>query len=239
MNELKIINKQEVLGKDFKIYGTIEEPLFLAKDVAEWIEHSNVSKMLNTVDDEEKTTLTISYSGNMTTNQLFLTEDGLYEVLMQSRKPIAKAFKKKVKEILKDIRKHGMYATDELLNNPDLAIATFQALKEEREKNKMLKPMAEYYLSFVDRNGKCLTNFRDTAKELSVKETFLINLLLEKKYIYRDGNGKLLPYADKVEKEYFVIRESLNNGAFRTQTLIIPKGRERILRLIKEAQGVA
>lgn len=66
--------------------------------MAEWIEHTHVTNMLRNIDEEEKTTLTISYNGNMTTNQLFLTEDGLYEVLMQSRKPIAKAFKKEVKK---------------------------------------------------------------------------------------------------------------------------------------------
>lgn len=65
--------------------------------------------MLNSVDDDEKRTITISYSGNMTTNQLFLTEDGVYEVLMQSRKPIAKMFKKEVKKILKQIRLTGMF----------------------------------------------------------------------------------------------------------------------------------
>ena len=99
--ELQVVDSREVLGREFKIYGTIEEPLFLAKDVAEVIEHSNVSKMASTVDEDEKTVITISYSGNMTTNQLFLTEYGLYEVLMQSRKSIAKAFKKEVKQILK------------------------------------------------------------------------------------------------------------------------------------------
>ena len=96
-NQITVIKEQQVLGKQFKIYGTFEEPMFLAKDVAEWIEHSNVSKMLNAIDEEEKTTITLSYNGNMTTNQLFLTEDGFYEVLMQSRKPIAKQFKKEVK----------------------------------------------------------------------------------------------------------------------------------------------
>ena len=56
MNELQVINEQEILGKKFKMYGTIEEPLFLAKDVAEWIDYSvsNVSKMLDKVDDDEK-----------------------------------------------------------------------------------------------------------------------------------------------------------------------------------------
>lgn len=106
MNELQVIESREVLGKDFRIYGTVEEPLFLAKDVAEWIDYSisNVSKMLDKVDDDEKTTRTISTNGNYKTEAWFLTEDGLYEVLMQSRKPIAKAFKKQVKQILKALR---------------------------------------------------------------------------------------------------------------------------------------
>lgn len=103
MQELKIINKQEVLGKEFKMYGTFEEPLFLAKNVAEWIEHSDVSTMLRTVDQDEKLVQTLFASGQGR-EMWFLTENGLYEVLMQSRKPIAKQFKAKVKEILKSLR---------------------------------------------------------------------------------------------------------------------------------------
>ena len=113
MKELKVFKQQEVLSKEFKIYGDIENPLFLAKDVAEWIDYSesNVSKMLKKVDEEEKTVRTISTSGNYKTRVYFLTEDGLYEVLMQSRKPIAKQFKKEVKKILKQITKDGYYLT--------------------------------------------------------------------------------------------------------------------------------
>lgn len=103
MNALTIINEQDVLGKRFKIYGTFEEPLFLAKDVAEWIEHSDRSKMLKNVDEDEKVkNIVLTPGGNQ--EMWFLTEDGLYEVLMQSRKPIAKAFKKEVKKILKALR---------------------------------------------------------------------------------------------------------------------------------------
>nr|DAJ24685.1 MAG TPA: KilAC domain protein [Caudoviricetes sp.] len=136
--QLQIIEEREVLGKQLRIYGDFEDPLFKADEVAKWIEHSNVSKMLESVDDNEKIklevgTLTNGYSA------WFLTEDGLYEVLMQSRKPIAKKFKKKVKEILKDVRKYGMYATDELLDNPDLIIKMATRLKEEKEKNKKLE----------------------------------------------------------------------------------------------------
>ena len=136
--QLQIIEEREVLGKQLRIYGDFEDPLFKADEVAKRIEHSNVSKMLESVDDNEKIklevgTLTNGYSA------WFLTEDGLYEVLMQSRKPIAKKFKKKVKEILKDVRKYGMYATDELLDNPDLIIKMATRLKEEKAKNKELE----------------------------------------------------------------------------------------------------
>lgn len=130
--ELQVFNQQEVLGKNFTIYGTAQEPLFLAKDVAEWIDHSDTQKMISSIDEDEKLMRTLFLSGQ-NRQAWFLTEDGLYEVLMQSRKPIAKQFKKQVKEILKTIRKHGMYAVDDLLNNPDMAIAAFQRLKEERQ----------------------------------------------------------------------------------------------------------
>jgi len=112
-SKLQIVKQQEVLGKDFKIYGDFENPLFLAKDVAEWIEYSSngkggykVSQMLASVDDDEKikaclgannVVTQVSHGGHRANTEMwFLTEDGLYEVLMQSRKPIAKLFKKEV-----------------------------------------------------------------------------------------------------------------------------------------------
>lgn len=99
MNNLTIINQQEVLGKEFKIYGNKENPLFLAKDVTEWIEYSGrTGQLLNTVDEDEKLMNTI-YASGQRRQMWFLTEDGLYEVLMQSRMPIAKAFKKEVKKL--------------------------------------------------------------------------------------------------------------------------------------------
>ncbi|HEY3390309.1 MAG TPA: Bro-N domain-containing protein [Prolixibacteraceae bacterium] len=88
------------MGKNFRIFGTFENPLFLAKDVAEWIEHNKPGEITLTVDDSEKLKAIISLSGQ-NREAWFLTEDGLYEVLMLSRKPVAKEFKKQVKEILK------------------------------------------------------------------------------------------------------------------------------------------
>ena len=109
MNEITMISKSIFLGKEIDVYGTAENPLFLAKDVAEWIEHSDVSTMMRNVDEDEKVTNNVCTPGG-TQSAWFLTEDGLYEVLMQSRKPQAKQFKKGVKEILKSIRKTGAYS---------------------------------------------------------------------------------------------------------------------------------
>lgn len=109
MNEIKVLNEQEVLGKQFKVYGTPEEPLFLAKDVAEWLDLSNTTDMVSRVDEDEVTKLNL---GGLQGECNFLTENGLYEVLMQSRKPIAKQFKKEVKNILKTIRKTGGYVNN-------------------------------------------------------------------------------------------------------------------------------
>lgn len=115
MNEISMISKSTFLGKEIDVYGTAENPLFLAKDVAEWIDYSNITDLVSMVDEDEKLTSIISKSGQGRT-MWFLTEDGLYEVLMQSRKPIAKQFKKGVKNILKTIRKTGTYTTTTLFD---------------------------------------------------------------------------------------------------------------------------
>ena len=89
-----------------------------------------------------------------------------------------------------------------------------------------MQPKADYFDELVDRN--LLTNFRDTAKELGVKESFFINWLLEKNYIYRDCKGKLQPYAASMDKGLFEIKEfsSRYSNHAGTQTLVTPKGRE-------------
>ncbi|HFU4054889.1 TPA: phage antirepressor [Streptococcus suis] len=147
--ELQIINQQEVLGKNFTIYGTLEEPLFLAKDVADWIEHSKSSVMIDTVDDDEKLRETIFTSGQ-NREMWFLTENGLYEVLMQSRKPIAKQFKKQVKQILKSIRKHGAYVTNqkavEIMSNPNALGEFLQGITDQ------VKQLETQNLKLVEKN---------------------------------------------------------------------------------------
>lgn len=126
MNNINVIDEREVLGFDFKVYGDVDNPLFLAKDVANWIEHNKPSEMILNVDDDEKLKAIISHSGQ-SREMWFLTEDGLYEVLMQSRKPIAKEFKKKVKEILKELRKGNQVLVNTGNNQVDLYTQLMQA----------------------------------------------------------------------------------------------------------------
>lgn len=87
------------------------------------------------------------------------------------------------------------------------------------------RPKADYFDELVDRN--LLTNFRETAKQLGVKERAFISFLLDKKYVYRDKRGKLMPYADR-NNGLFEVKESFNEKTewAGTQTLITPKGRE-------------
>lgn len=126
MRDIEIIDEREVLGFDFKVYGDIDNPLFLAKDVANWIEHNKPSEMILNVDNDEKLKAIISHSGQ-SREMWFLTEDGLYEVLMQSRKPIAKEFKKKIKEILKELRKGNQVLVNTGNREADLYTQLMQA----------------------------------------------------------------------------------------------------------------
>lgn len=103
----------ELLGTKFNMYGTKDRPLFLAVDVAEMIEYSvdKTHQMLELVDDNEKLTDTI-YRKGQKREVWFLTEDGLYELLMQSRKPLAKPFKLEIKKVLHQIRTGKIRITD-------------------------------------------------------------------------------------------------------------------------------
>lgn len=147
MEELAVIHQQRVLNKDFAVYGTYEKPFFLAKDVANWIEHQNITHMMNMVDEDEKLTYSIRNSGQ-NREMWFLTEDGLYEVLMQSRKPIAKQFKKQVKTILKEVRANGAYVhvnedDDETIIMAKGLFAAQRAIERQKRENEALHKQIE------------------------------------------------------------------------------------------------
>lgn len=147
-NDIQIIKKTTLLGKEVDVYGTIENPLFKAKDVAEWIGYdtSSLNKFVSLVDDDEdKVRKNVPTPGGIQ-EVWMLTEDGLYEILMQSRKPIAKQFKKGVKQILHEIRTKGGYMTAFPEETPEqtmarailIAQATMKRQQEQIEQQRQL-----------------------------------------------------------------------------------------------------
>lgn len=116
------------------------EVMFVGKDVADILKYTNTAKAIRDhVDDEDKLTERIVLSGQ-NREVIFINESGLYSLILSSKMPNAKKFKHWVTaEVLPAIRKHGMYAIDEILENPDLAIAALTQLKEERERRKQLE----------------------------------------------------------------------------------------------------
>ncbi len=162
-----------------------------------------------------------------------LTEDGLYEVLMQSRKPKAKQFKKKVKEILKDIRKHGIYATDNvidnILNNPDFGIELLTKLKEERT----ARVAAERRNAILTHVNKTYT-MTEIAKELNMKSAIQLNKLLADKKIQYQVNNTWVMYSQYSNLGYEEIKqEVLDSGKVIYHRRITQIGREFILNLFQ------
>ena len=222
-NNLTIFKEQEVLGKNFRVFGTPEDPLFLGKDVADWIDHKKPSEMLANVDDDEKIKVKINPSDTIAgvlqsnTEYWFLTENGVYEVLMQSRKPIAKQFKKQVKEILKSVRKHGTYMMDDVLdsiiNNPEFGIKLLTTLKEERDRrieveNKLeeQQPKIDLYEAVMNDDG--LMNFIQVASTFGdCGRNSLMKLLRECKILMDGEFTRNIPYSNYLgEDGYFEVK---------------------------------
>ncbi len=249
MNELQIFNYN---GNEVRTVQIDGEPWWVLKDVCGVLGISKYRDVAARLDEDEREPVKVDTLGGEQ-EMICVNESGLYNVILRSDKPEAKPFRKWVTaEVLPSIRKHGAYLTPETLEqailNPDTMIKLCTALKDEQEKNKALqavnssltvdnqimRPKAEYFDELVDRN--LLTNFRETAKLLRVKEKAFLQFLFEKKFIYRDKKGKIQPYADK-NNGLFEIKECFNektrwNG---TQTLITPKGRETFRLLMLNA----
>ncbi|OCN04750.1 phage antirepressor [Erysipelotrichaceae bacterium MTC7] len=182
------------------------QPYFVGKDVADILGYSNTRKaLIDHVDKEDKDDVTIRDAIGRNQTMTAINESGLYSLILSSKMPNAKKFKRWVtNEVLPAIRKHGLYATDDLIANPDLAIAAFTALKEEREKNKELmaavaigqqqiaemKPKATYY----DVVLKCrdAVNISVIAKDYGWSAMRMNEYLHEKGIQYKQGTIWLL-----------------------------------------------
>ena len=257
MKELTVIQQQEILGKPLTVYGDFENPLFLAKEVAEWIDYSesNVSKLVAIVDEDEKVRNIITTPGG---NQeaWFLTEYGVYEVLMQSRKPIAKQFKKEVKAVLKSIRKYGIYMTSETLEqailNPDTVIQLVETLKQEKEEKEQLKtenlkqrqligelkPKADYTDTIL--KSKKLVTITQIAKDYGMSGIEMNKLLHTLNVQYKQGGQWLLykKYHDKgyVHSETFCFEYSNGKKDSKMLTKWTQKGRLFLYDLLKQQE---
>lgn len=242
MADIQVFTYQRSEVRTVELNG---EPWFVLKDVCEVLgmDTSQLKKVADRLEDDEKGRTQITTPGGMQESWV-INESGLYNVILRSDKPEAKPFRKWVTgTVLPSIRRHGAYMTPETLQaailSPDTMIQLCQQLKAEQDKNatltaansqltvekQILAPKAEYFDELVDRN--LLTSFRETAKQLGIGEKLFVAFLLEKKYLYRDKKGKLMPYAEK-NNGLFEVKECFNEKTqwSGTQTLITPKGRE-------------
>lgn len=159
MDEIKILHKSTFLGKEIDVWGTFENPLFRASDVADWLHNTNVSDMVKKVDEDEVTKFNL---GSRQGETLFLTENGLYEILMLSRKKEAKQFKKGVKKILHEIRTKGGYiATNENDSDEDIMARAYviaqRTLARREERIKQLETQTEQQAETINLQKKELT----------------------------------------------------------------------------------
>lgn len=233
---LTVIQETEILGKKIQMYGTLEYPWFMATDVATWIEHSNARSMIKAVDQDEKGVKNVYTPGGIQ-SKWFLTEDGLYEVCMQSRKAIAKQMKKEIKKYLKSIRLTGaaIPAGDE----QKMVSYYFSSLSSETqgvivneliEKNKELQ---QFYDDLMNTEG--LMSVNTCAKELSIGEYTLFAYLRGKKVFFYDNDMVNVPYERFRKEGKFAVKETpCHDGKIRSVTYVTKKGLEYIRKLLRK-----
>lgn len=234
MNELMIFNNPE-----FGTIRTIDENgsvLFCGNDVAKALGYKSPKDAIAAHAKGAVKRRTLTDGGEQ--EMLFITEGDIYRLAARSKLPGAEKFESWIfDEVLPSIRRSGGYINGQQDMSPEELLS--QALKvadrvlADREarisrlsvQNQIMSPKADYFDQLVERNT--LTNFRETAKQLGAPPKSFVRFLLDKKYIYRDKKGKLLPYEDK-NNGLFEVKECLNEKTqwSGTQTLITPKGRE-------------
>ena len=221
MNELKIF-ENENLGT-VRTITTDSETWFIAGDVCRILGLTNTTMVMQRLDEDERSKFNLGRQGMAAV----VNESGLYNLIMSSRKPEAKQFKKWVtSEVLPSIRKHGLYAMDELLNNPDMAIKALTALKEEREKNAQLvaeneelKPKADIADAITESAGSISVG--DMAKILKqngieIGQNRFFDWLRENKYLMA-GNK---PTQKAMELDLFELKE---------RNIKLPSGKDKIV----------
>lgn len=220
------------------------EPWFVAADVCKALELGNPSMTVERLDADEKGISSIDTLGGKQ-RMAIINEPGLYSVILRSRKPEAKAFKRWIThEVIPAIRKHGGYMTksllEQVLENPALIYEFARRMLAEQQKNERLKqelasvkPKADYYDAFI--HPESCTNIRATAKELKVPEKMFTAFLIRKRYLYRAPSGSLMPYAKAADDGLFFVKDYIAvNGHQGVYTLVTPKGKALFLSMLGE-----
>ena len=255
MNELMIFNNPE-----FGEIRTVEvdgEPWLVGKDVARALGYKDTINALKShVDEEDKKGGWRITTPSGTQEMTIINESGLYSLVLSSKLPTAKKFKRWVTaEVLPSIRKHGAYMTpdaiEKVLYNPDFIIQLATDLKKERAKSyammteaallNMELDMQQYKVDFFDAlvDSGTLHSIRETAKLLEVPEKTFVRWLILDKFLFRDSGGKLLPCAGRDTKDgLFAVKEVGNaeKNWFGTQTFVTPKGLVAFNLLIKSGK---
>lgn len=231
MDNIQIF-KNESFG-EVRVAGTSEEPLFCLADVCKVLELGNPSQVKTRLCGEVITNEVIPDSLGRQQEMIFINEDGLYDVILDSRKPQAKTFRKWVtSEILPSIRKHGIYATDnvidQILNNPDFGIELLTKLKEERS----ARIEAEKQVAVLTHVNKTYT-CTEVAKELGLKSAIELNNRLKELGVQYKVNQTWVPYTKYATLGWFDIKQEVaDNGHIIYHRKITGIGRQGIINLI-------
>lgn len=232
MNEIQTFDFD---GSGIRTLTIDEEPYFVGKDVAQVLGYRDTADALKKhVDEEDKLTRQFADSGQRREMKI-INESGLYSLILGSKLPEAKRFKRWVtSEVLPSLRRNGMYAMDELLDNPDLAINALQKLKEEREarrqlelQNEQMKPKALFAEAVETSSTSILIG--DMAKLLrqngvEVGQRRLFDWLRTNGWLMKSGESRNMPTQKAMEKGYFEIKG---------RTISNPDGSVRITKTTK------
>lgn len=235
---LTVLQETVILGKDVRLYRSIEEPLFEASEVAGWLGVQNVSQMLKQADiDESEKAIFLKYTLGGNQKTLFITEDAMYEVLMRSRKKEAKPFRKEIKKYLKSIRLTGAAIPEgreqEMVNYYFSSLSSDlqgQIVNELIEKNKELQ---QFYDDLMNTEG--LMQINTVAKELGIGEYHLFAYLRGKKVFFYNKDKVNIPYERFRKEGKFVVKETpCHDGEIRAVTYATKKGLEYIRKILRK-----
>lgn len=227
---------------EVRIFDKNGEPWFVGRDVCNILGYANASKAIADHIDNDDKGVTNCYTLGGNQNLTIINESGLYSLILSSKLPNAKRFKHWVtSEILPSIRKHGMYATDELINNPDVFIQVLQELKAERERKAALEAQAEVNrpkIIFADavaasHNSILIGDLAKLIKQngVDIGQKRLFEWLRNNGYLMKSGASYNLPTQKSMELKLFEIKErTINNpdGSIRTTktTKVTGKGQQ-------------